>query len=292
MRSIGIPERTLDRVILACAVLLTLASCAGSEDYGALAAEICDGSDELRILASVLSPAARVNSEQRVILENGSYLVLDGQCRYWVMNPDFRWGGSRSGQLSHERLAEMLRDFRYDVWPEHSGRHRPQGGAFDVSDIVFSDGVDTTVCVGGCGAPEVPEEVRQMRDALLPWRLALWESGEPVEGDVRISVTERFERFPDRFPSIPWPLETIALEDVAVSVDDSAYLDYGEGVLVTGENAARLRELRQEFAAGAHGVWWYHFIPVLEDGVLYSLSVRDVTPFEDERGLFPWLYPE
>ena len=76
-----------------------------------------------------------------------------------------------------------------------------------------------------------------------------------------------------------------------MSAGEAYVLPYGSGILLSGADADALRELRRSYVAGEHGLWWYRFIPIVDDeGALHELSVRDTTLFENERGLIDWLH--
>lgn len=257
---------------------------------------ICDGSGDLRVFVAVvgggLSPA-----QFRVLQENGSFIAIDGRCRYWVRSGENVFEETRSGVLDSDMLAEFVDDFRYDYWPELPGRVPSGVPIWDASDIVFMDRTTRIICVSNCLGASTPADVVAMREANNAWNARLWAAGEAVTGDVRASVIESGgspEFAPARWNLVatPWPL-SIPIESVAVSeaTGESEALGYGDGILFTGPDAEALRTLRNEFVRNDPASTGLAAIMIRDgDGPFYYVDVRDTTPFEDELGLIPMLH--
>lgn len=256
---------------------------------------VCDGTATLRVMMTVVNPEYRVLYGHRVMRENGAwYVLIDGRCRYWASYPEELWAELRTGTLDGETLGWLLADLHYDRWDELQGVYPPAPGVSDVSDAVFSDGERRIVCVGGCGADVVPDEVKAMGNAVTPWATRLWESGTPVGSDVRVLVvgSGMEGEAVDLIQKSSWPVAGVGLHEIAIPYSEAeATISYGDGVRVTGTDADALRRLRSEYMADEHGVWWYRYIPIVDDaGALHELYFRDTSPFENDRGLIGWLH--
>jgi len=252
---------------------------------------VCDGTPNLRIFMGVVGggswqfpPPGR-----QVLYDNGTYLLVDGECRFWARGPD-PWDDVRTGVLDGVLLAQLLEDVRHERWADLEGIYAP-GGGYDTPDILFADTETFVVCVMGCSLGAVPEDVAAMRDALSPWRLRLWSYGTPVGGDVRVmAIRTPPPLYLEGLPTSTWPATT-PIEDLAVEYTEASSLGYGAGHLLTGAGAEIMRSLRRSYVSGVHGGFWYRYLPILEaDGTFYEVAVRDTTPYEDERGLIPMLH--
>ncbi len=274
---------------------------AGSPDGGGAACAaaasipaVCDGSTDLRLLVTSMTQATRLNPGDRVLFENGSYILVDGQCHYWVMSAALEWAELRTGTLGPDEAASLFQDLHFGCWHDLQGGYPAGPGTFDADDILFTDGTNRVLCEGGCGGASVPTVVAEMRDANRSWNQRLWQEGTAVGGDMRGVIYETDRPDPEHYDWSAWPVTNMTIADIAVHTPlDVANLDYGDGVLFTADTDA-LRQVRQEYTSGAHGPWsHYDFLPIV-DGTgthYYELYVRDTSPFENARGLLDWIEP-
>jgi hypothetical protein len=90
-------------------------------------------------------------------------------------------------------------------------------------------------------------------------------------------------------PLATWSL-SVPMTELARDDTDPSLALRGEGVLLEVESdVATIRQLRAAYRDGVHGDFWYRYLPFRDDAEAgppeYALWARDVTPFEDERGL-------
>ncbi len=247
---------------------------------------LCDGSDGLRLYVFI-GGGGPTEPGRQVLIENGfSFILVDGHCRYWVKSAENDYEELRTGVLDADTLAEFVADFRYDRWPELN-RVEPYGAPVpDGGNVIFLDPETSITCQTVCSGASTPPDVEAMALANNTWNTRLWQAGEDVFGDVRISVIESSRDPASLPPGTTLPLWTLStpIESIAVSAADALALGFGDGVLITGADAEALRVMRQGFLdSGAPGSSM--LVAAGGGGQLYEVSVRDTTPFEDGRGL-------
>jgi len=69
-------------------------------------------------------------------------------------------------------------------------------------------------------------------------------------------------------------------------VAPSASPQYGQGLSFSGDDAAKLREIRATYRAGNYQQQGVTGIPFDEGDQVYLVYFRDALPFEDANGLF------
>ncbi len=292
------------RLPLLVAALHLLAACSGqpgapdaSSDARVSPAPrvICDGSDDLRVMVAAVEPSSeRLFEGHRVLFENGSYVLVDGHCRFWVKPAENMFEEVRSGVLDTATLAEFIADLRYDDWPALQGSYPSDPSVEGAEDLIFVDRETSVTCVSNGLLTSTPAEVVAMREAQSLWKARLWAAGVAVTGDVRVSVLEylRNASWTESWPPGHWSA-SVSIDTLAVPPDGWATVDYGEGALLTGADADALRALRADYLRRAPD--GFAVIPgasiAVQDGTgpIYFVNVRDTTPFEDARGLVSWL---
>jgi hypothetical protein len=221
---------------------------------------------------------------QAVMYDNGAlYVFVDAQCNYWVSNPSERWAETRTGVLDADAALQLGERLYFNAWDDLSGVWSdPTGGVFDAPVLVFDHSKHAVICKDLCDGSDVPAAVKAMRDGYPIVEQELWDRGEPVVSGVR-AIAVAAEPGPG-IPFVDWPLSR-PISDFVRTADS---IEFGEGTLEDDPASARaLKELRASFLRGDHGAFVWDMLPVTSDGAYYRLYLRDVLPFEDERGLVP-----
>lgn len=239
---------------------------------------LCDGEDHLRFAAT--AAAGNETGVPAVTQEAGySYLLIDGYCRYWVMDA---WEHeTRSGTLTDEQAAQFTADLRPDTWERQTSTPQEclDGGT---TSLRFVDAELRFHC----------GDEHNVLPALTKWEEELYDSGTALDGDVRYSVhlggaTSGWPRSDYADDAATWPLAgdpaTVSSESPEGAIPQTA----------TGEDAALLRQLRANYLRAPMPVPeapWLS-IPVLFEGgdstAYYDVAVRDVVPFELDGRLDP-----
>lgn len=254
-------------------------------------AEICDGSDDLR-LAMTLVGGGTVENE--LVREIGwRYLYVLGTCEYFVLplgDPN-GWPDARTGVLDLEAEQALSEALDYGNLEAVAGNWGTEG-TFDASTLLVSDGTHIVSCNGEC--LDGPREAQALWGEMS--RIdELWAESEPYLGPVRVSVIGWEDSLIDEL-GVNWPLE---LDPWSIAIDGSSLDDpptAGTSVLVDDPEAvAQLRELRRQYreddlpegvpnSLAAYG----HLTFTSHDGQdLFQLWMRDSLPIEAEDGLIP-----
>jgi hypothetical protein len=223
-----------------------------------------------------------VPTGQAVQFDNGApFVFIDGQCNYWASGPNI-WDETRTGVLDAETAAELGARLHFGAWPELAAFWTdPRPGIFDTPDLIFDDSKRAVICNRLCDHPDVPGAVKAMRDELHVVARELWDRGHDVDLGVR-AIAIPYEEF-QGIPFVDWPVARPISDFVRTGI-----VDVGEGVLENDPPSAQaLKELRASFVRGDHGALGWNMLPIKSDGAYYQLYLRDVLPFEDERGLVP-----
>jgi hypothetical protein len=230
--------------------------------------KICDGSDGLRF-------AIRTSSgflPPEVAYELGSFLFVDGHCHFWVPAPSYWSGLLRTGVLDAAQEAELASTTYFQSW-----------ASLDEPLVCITppptDG-DTTWLTDGTIIVSCPycesnvrPELSATCQASFDLRTTLADAGAPLDGPVRVRVTDGFDGALDE---VDWPLAQDPAELVAASAAAAIEID-------DLDTAAALRALIvARVAADPH---FAGALPVRTgDGRHFRLDLRDLLPFEDGVG--------
>lgn len=250
-------------------------------------AEICDGSEDLR-LAMTLTGGGSVGNE--LVREIGfHYLYVSGTCEYWVLPTleDAPWPDTRRGTLDLEAERALSQALDYGNLAELAGEWGIDEG--DGAVLLVSDGTDTVTCHAGCETG--PEAAQALWTEFFARIDPLWEDSEPYLGPLRISVVGWVDSVIDEL-GVPWPLERDAWS-IATDGDAKPGPEAAPSMLIDDpEEVAFLRELRRQYreddllpnipnALHAYG----HLSFTSESGQdLFQLWMRDALPLEDGSG--------
>jgi len=243
----------------------------GSIDFSGAPPVLCDGSSALRFAAT--DAGGNLSGVPSVVAEVGwSFLLVDGQCRYWTMSAPEK--EMRSGSLSEQDAADFSADLWLGRWSELPAPD-PSG---------CPDASTTSLRFGNEVAPPISCTSTEVSEGYRSWLTPLYESGTALGGEVRYTLQDSYGSGDDQ--ALGWPLESDPAE-IAVVSDEMA-----EPELADGENAAALRTLRDTYAESVQpGLGPWLRVPVaFESGsttAYYELALRDVTPFEVDGKLEP-----
>ncbi len=219
---------------------------------------------------------------EAVLYDNGAYFVfVDGQCNYWAKAPNERWAETRTGVLDAETAARLGETLHLSAWDDLDGVWSGEGVG-DAPTLIFDDATNALVCVQLCDTPNVPDEVKAIREAFPMIATELWEGGEPVGSALRVIAvaTEGWSHI----PFVDWPLAR-PITDFERTNEN---IEAGQGLLEEDVASVRaLEELRASFLRGDHGGFYWSGLPVTSGGAYYYLYFRDTLPFEDANGIVP-----
>ena len=236
----------------------------GSVELGAPEVVLCDGSSALRFAAT--NAGGNLSGAPSIADELGwSFLLIDGQCRYWSMVAPEQ--PVRSGLLSELDAADFSAELRLGRWAELPPP--PAGGC--------PDGTTTNLRYRDEQALPISCATTELTEGYSAWLATLHERGQDLAEEVRYTLAVSQGSYADM--SLSWPLALDPAE-VAVPADDAAV-----PLVLAGEEAAALRALRAQYVESVPGLGPWLRIPVVYDSgsaspSYYELALRDVTPFE------------
>jgi hypothetical protein len=263
--------------------------------------KICDGSTKRRLSMVVVSDLGRVGGEQMLLFENGGFVHVTGDCRYWVGGG---YGRTLTGLLG-DFEAKLASDIFYGQWVERglAKNWGPPDGLFDASATTFSDGNDrlAVAYAGGAGVIHgAPPEVYALWRAAGDWTQRLMATGTPVQGPLRIVVYDGYPTLavpPATWP-LSWPLSSVSLVSAQA-------LGPGEGNVLISDTSdvSKIIPIWEEYLSGSHGTYaqqpplpFVDAIPPSDGGSAadanafpreYSVVIRDTIPLEDASGIIP-----
>lgn len=270
-----------------------LTACSGSDTPRTNLDEItlCDESEGLKLAYRVQSQIDRIPPGEQVMVENGhEFLLVDGQCRYWVFpseddgTSDSIWSDVVTGQLAGAQEERLKEDIAFVQWQRWNGQLFARPDSNDTTRSTFWTPEATFQCEGGCG----DESRQEIRSNLRRWIRDLAQEGKKVEGPLRLQAIV----MPDDIlrQDRPHPIQAVpsglAFQDYAISGQEAVHTCFGQGVKIAGEATSTLRQYRQAYRSGVHGDFWYRYLPLEdEDGTVYMVYLRDTVPHENADGL-------
>ena len=251
---------------------------------------ICNGSNAITLGYFRADSPHAVAVGAQVVYENGTaFLYVNGSCDYWVFGYTDSSGhmtttqSTRQGHLSADLAASLEADTRYRDWVSLKGRWH--SGAVGSSGDTLTNGAVDLVCDQNCTWSGAPAQIAPLFASVVSWVDRLASAGHDVGGSVRVLAADVTASMPTwRWAAATWPLSTPL---TAVMVTDPTTVSFGQGHLLTGDDAIAVRNLRDNQHAEKYSpLWAADFVPVREpDGGLASLFVRDDLPNEDANGL-------
>jgi len=250
---------------------------------------LCDGREGLQVALTASNGCAFAPGGECLAARHGArYLLIDGQCNYWVSNPESTARTGRNGTIGPALRALLERDLLYQSWPGLGGNHCVAVG--DASVLKLGDETATLSCpdVTEPYYDDVPPEFPAAFAGADAVAAALWDAGTDETGPVRIYVVRPYRPDEIATPPVPWPL---ASDPTAIAVDETDFVHALPPSTIVDDlaDAATLRALDADFNPRRR--YARDPIPVeAPDGMRYKLYVRDVLPFDDASGELgvPW----
>ncbi len=253
---------------------------------------ICDGTEDLRFAAYLISTALLDPSLKSLQTVGWSYLYVDGRCHYWTVDAlPFR--ETHEGELTEEQAQALAKDFHYGSWSEIQGAWGSDGihGPW----IIVHDSRTGVACYFGCAG--APASVRAVTDrtVLDGWIGQLYDAGRPLSGPIRLAFeawgwegTGYGDDFSIR-PS-PWPLRQQPSE-IAPWIHNGTRTYAGPAENPPGGHLIAELDATSALRAARADKATYSYPPWLAlgpaEGGYASIQLRDVLPFEDAEGHIP-----
>ena len=227
-------------------------------------AEICDGSDDIRL--GLWNDGGQVDVSSKFTNPFGfSFAFVDGHCRYYASVDTMT--GIASGMLDATDAASLARDIGYAQiakFSQHYDQGCPDAGASRIGDGAHAFG-----CSCGCD-DDAPTGLAEAEAASHTWIERFAKQGKPLGGAVRVAAVNGTV-VSSPMP-LAWPLDR-AIADFVIpgmtfTVDSGLVID-------DAMDAAALRTLRSRMAAVMPG---YAKIAIMDGALSYTLFVRDELP--------------
>jgi hypothetical protein len=243
---------------------------------------LCDGDPLVRLAYQVMGGGQTLPGSQ-VTSENGfSYLLVTGQCHFWVMNSAD--ADVHEGQLADSEAFSLSNTLRLGDW---SGLDAAYGTcALDVPSRLLRFR-DTRVTISGSCGGTLAAPPAWLSDGIAGSVQDLYAKGTPVAGPVRFLLMTEQGTWSSQVEkrAAAWPLADDPAS-LALTYEAASRYVAGSSQMVSATDAEELRELRRVFFESGGGPFSGGFIPVVgSDGARYELFARDAIPLEDEQGL-------
>jgi hypothetical protein len=250
--------------------------------------DVCDGSSAVR-LYHARGGGGMIAPGSQAIYEVGFYLIVRGDCRYWIYaSPD---GVVRSAVLDAEQVRALIRALRLSELKGLAGDYA--WSACDGPEGVYWFDSQRVRVFAVCS--DVNPHDAEVADSLLQgWQSTateLMQTGVPVTGDVWFSLyqvpADVLLPSSNGYRNAPsWPLDTDPGKLAGRFTADGEYIA-GASHRVSGEDAAALRSLRSDLLEKRIGL--ESFVPIVQpDGRTYELYVRDAIELEDDAAQLPF----
>jgi hypothetical protein len=274
-------------------LLLALVACQGNDSAEPQAARLCDGHSGLRLHVFAVSRGDGEVGGSTVRVQHGHRaFAVDGACNYWV---NAGW------------FEDAL--FRDREWRTGTLQAAEAVALEAVAPLANLQALEDCVDDSGVATAHVPVMGLTTRDSgalcvgsgarfFAAWKVIgdiipqLWTRGLPLEGDLRLSAVPVTD--PGGRPPYQWPLEAPVMAFVVEGPAGGAAASAGgNSVLVSHPDSTRkLRALRAQYlserGAGMSGFANWDGLMVMDRGDTASIYMRDVLPYEDELGRWPF----
>jgi hypothetical protein len=236
--------------------------------------ELCDGSDEVRLVMG--SGGGFVDESYEFVSPDGEYVLIDGQCRYYVVGTDpSRIPSGTLDAAQADALAAGLGWQNFAAWTPYIDQEScPDAGS---AYMIAPDVVLTCTC--GCDMSAPAGLAAAMTEASI-WRSTAYAEGTPLSG-LTLRAVARLATLlsdPGDAPVLDWtldiPLSDLLLpesepyqRDSGISIDDPASI---EALLALREASG----LFEDVAATPGG---YVFVED-DTGMRYGVLVRAELP--------------
>lgn len=239
-------------------------------------AELCDGSERLRLSYMRLGGSLLQRGADVLQGPGLPYLMLDGRCTLFVRSDT--WSPVRSFTLDSADFQQLSVALRMKTW-----QSRERYYCLDIA-----DGPTQTFSAPGVVWEVIPfhmpacsESESDLAGTVQAYIDSVSARGDVLNGAVRYSLVAFTGRdFGTTFRGAAgWPLGLPA---------DYVTTDALPDRLAAGADASTLRQLRDRYLSGEIGSLDDSLIPIeQDDGQRYALRLRDVAPFETASGMLP-----
>lgn len=223
-------------------------------------ADLCDGTDEVKLRANVVGGLA-VGLDPFTQRNGVQYLQVSGKCEYLAGGPE--WGLTRTGVLEGELLRSVLRDLQYESLPSMEGTWN-QGGCYDAPLLTLEADSLRVRCYCECREASA-SAARALGAKFTAVIEQLLREGVYWDGPLRILVVRRPMSDGEVENISEWPLASdpmqIAIEYSQLWNDGVINEERLDGVLVS--STEEIRAMRGLLQSG----------PVRRSG---AITVRDI----------------
>jgi hypothetical protein len=242
-----------------------------------------------QLSGGILQQASQGRVGQYALLyENSVYLLVGQDGCVWARSGTV-WEPVHARRLTADERQTLETRVGLESWAARAGQY--EGDLFDGDPYLFWDGKTagvTILCLASCIGASVPTDILSFADSYRTERARFAQDEPAYAGHVRFMLI-RQEGGTDRREPIRWPIANLRASTVALEPTDPRTQQFGNGMLSsTPKQAALLRWLRSQFLARPELSNGGLDIPVTEDGVRYSLLLRDALPLETADGRVPF----
>jgi hypothetical protein len=224
---------------------------------------ICDGSTDIRLGLS--TEGGFVDQSYSVTNPlGGTFLYVDGQCRFYASN-DFR-RGTFSGTFAEAAEQQLASDIAWQMLAELAAAPEVQS-CFDAGSAVIWAPGHRASCTCGCDECAVQAQKEAAISQIYPVVQTAIDMGEALTGGI-IAVAQ--ETGPANGSEAVWPLFSVITE-VPNLVQDFTNGSPTTGARFDDEEAAALRSLRSDDPTAPP-------LQVQQGDVAYLLYMRDAFP--------------
>lgn len=221
---------------------------------------------------------------ENVAIENGyNYLIINRNCEFWVWNgtSDTKiWSSIKHGKLSNSQVTEIETDLDLLSWHH-----------FDQKLIVEDDVKDAPVWDMNYEELSWGIQCIKCNDIVAHakvWIQTLHQSSTPMKTEGLRLIAQHISPEDLSFfnkPTVTKP-SMLDLESIAYSYRNPPH-GCGQGTLINDASLIEdLLNIKEEYLNETKDNFWYQYLPLeADDGVIYKVHFREVTPFEDEQGL-------
>lgn len=245
------------------------------------AAEICDGSDDIRI-ANFYKGGGQVEAGSEHLSADGAhYFYLDGHCRYWVLPAESNSEllPTHTGALSAPEVEALADRLKLHLWEQYATATVTPHQLSDAGVSTLHFGAIDLSCPTNCDRSSYDAQVKAIQKTLHDEIRALHAQGTPLDGPVRV-MGVRYELHGEayKWPMASWSL-SMPVEDVLVPLEDTSSHPPFE---LNGEDAMKIRDLRSKTLRGDYQPDWQrtHIVVQNQQDSVVNLFVRDVLPFD------------
>lgn len=244
------------------------------------AAEICDGSDDIRIANAYKGGGPVEPGREHLSADGFHYFYLDGHCRYWVLPAgENALLATHTGELSDVEVEALGQKLELHLWEQYATATVTPHQIADAGASSLHFGDVAISCPTNCDRSNYEAQVKAIQNTLHEEMKSLHTQGTPLDGPVRVmGVRQELHDQTYMWPVATWDL-SMSVNDVIVPLEETASHPPFE---LTGEDALKIRDLRTQTMQGDYQPEWQRTHITIQDqpDSIVNLFVRDVLPFQ------------